>query len=101
MRIVTEETHRLERIIGDLLDLARLEGGGTSMRRERVDVERDLHARRASATSASCASAVFASFVASSRAPNTSSAIRTVSSRRCRTWPPTRCGTHPKEARSS
>jgi two-component system OmpR family sensor kinase len=40
MRIVTEETHRLERIIGDLLDLARLEGGGTSFRRERVDVNR-------------------------------------------------------------
>jgi signal transduction histidine kinase len=38
LQIVTEETHRLERIIGDLLDLARLEGGGTSMRRERVDV---------------------------------------------------------------
>ena len=38
MRIVTEETHRLERIIGDLLDLARLEGGGTSFRRERVDL---------------------------------------------------------------
>jgi two-component system sensor histidine kinase ResE len=38
LHIVTEETHRLERIIGDLLDLARLEGGGTSMRRERVDV---------------------------------------------------------------
>ena len=38
MRIVTEETHRLERIIGDLLDLARLEGGGTSFRRDRVDV---------------------------------------------------------------
>jgi signal transduction histidine kinase len=36
MRIVTEETHRLERIVGDLLDLARLEGGGTTMRRERV-----------------------------------------------------------------
>jgi two-component system sensor histidine kinase BaeS len=36
--IVSEETHRLERIIGDLLDLARLEGGGTTMRRERVDV---------------------------------------------------------------
>jgi signal transduction histidine kinase len=56
LRIVTEETHRLERIIGDLLDLARLEGGGTSMRRERVDVnalfsrvatrhERELQAR--------------------------------------------------------
>jgi two-component system sensor histidine kinase BaeS len=39
MKIVTEETHRLERIIGDLLDLARLEGGGTSFRRERVDVD--------------------------------------------------------------
>jgi signal transduction histidine kinase len=38
MSIVTEETHRLEQIIGDLLDLARLEGGMT-LRRERVDVE--------------------------------------------------------------
>jgi signal transduction histidine kinase len=39
MRIVSEETHRLEHIVGDLLDLARLEGGGTTMRRERVPVE--------------------------------------------------------------
>ena len=30
MRIVSEETTRLEHIIGDLLDLARLEGGGTT-----------------------------------------------------------------------
>jgi signal transduction histidine kinase len=37
--IVMEETHRLERIIGDLLDLARLEGGGTSMRRVPVEIE--------------------------------------------------------------
>jgi signal transduction histidine kinase len=37
--IVTEETHRLERIIGDLLDLARLEGGGGTLRRESLDVE--------------------------------------------------------------
>jgi signal transduction histidine kinase len=36
LRIVTEETHRLERIVGDLLDMARLEGGGTTMRREPV-----------------------------------------------------------------
>jgi signal transduction histidine kinase len=36
--IVTEESYRLERIIGDLLDLARLEGGGTSMRQAIVDV---------------------------------------------------------------
>jgi two-component system, OmpR family, sensor kinase len=38
MRIIDEETRRLENIIGDLLDLARLEGGGTTFRRERVDV---------------------------------------------------------------
>jgi signal transduction histidine kinase len=37
--VVTEETHRLERIIGDLLDLARLEGGGGTLRRENVDVQ--------------------------------------------------------------
>jgi signal transduction histidine kinase len=35
--IVDEETRRLERIIGDLLDLARLEGGGSTLRREFVD----------------------------------------------------------------
>ena len=38
MSIVTDETHRLEQIIGDLLDLARLEGGMT-LRREHADVE--------------------------------------------------------------
>jgi two-component system sensor histidine kinase BaeS len=36
--IVGEETERLEHIIGDLLDLARLEGGGGTLRRETVDV---------------------------------------------------------------
>ncbi len=36
LHVVNDETHRLERIIGDLLDLARLEGGGTQMRREPV-----------------------------------------------------------------
>jgi signal transduction histidine kinase len=38
LQIVSEETRRLERIVGDLLDLARLEGGGTAMRQERVQV---------------------------------------------------------------
>ena len=38
MRIVEEETHRLERIIGDLLDLARLEGGGGTLRFEHVAI---------------------------------------------------------------
>jgi len=36
--IVTEESYRLERIVGDLLDLARLEGGGTAMRQAIVHV---------------------------------------------------------------
>ena len=36
LRIIDEETHRLERIVGDLLDLAKLEGGGGSLRHERV-----------------------------------------------------------------
>jgi len=56
LHIVTEETHRLERIIGDLLDLARLEGGGSPLRRDTVEVaalfgrvaarhERELRAR--------------------------------------------------------
>jgi two-component system, OmpR family, sensor kinase len=38
LQIVSEETRRLERIVGDLLDLARLEGGGTTLRQERVQV---------------------------------------------------------------
>jgi signal transduction histidine kinase len=59
LSIVTEETHRLERIIGDLLDLARLEGGGGTWKHDRVDVralfervaarhERELRERRIS-----------------------------------------------------
>jgi len=39
LHIIDEETHRLERIIGDLLDLARLEGGGGTFRREQVAVQ--------------------------------------------------------------
>jgi signal transduction histidine kinase len=44
LTIVGDETARLERIIGDLLDLARLEGGGGSLQLESVRVE-DLFAR--------------------------------------------------------
>jgi len=43
MGIVTEETNRLEQIIGDLLDLARLEGGGMTLRRERVGLASIFH----------------------------------------------------------
>jgi len=42
--IVEQETHKLEAIIGDLLDLARLEGGGDRLRAEPVAVE-DLFKR--------------------------------------------------------
>ena len=55
--IVDEETRRLEHIIGDLLELARLEGGGQRLRTDPVPVarlfdriaarhERELHQRR-------------------------------------------------------
>jgi signal transduction histidine kinase len=39
LHIVTEETLRLEAIIGDLLDLARLEGGGAALARDAVPVQ--------------------------------------------------------------
>ncbi len=38
LEIVEQETHKLEAIIGDLLDLARLEGGGDKLRTEPVSV---------------------------------------------------------------
>ena len=38
LHIIDEETHRLERIVGDLLDLAKLEGGGGALRHERVSL---------------------------------------------------------------
>jgi signal transduction histidine kinase len=38
LTIISDETNRLERLIGELLDLARLDGGGGSLRVERVPV---------------------------------------------------------------
>ena len=38
LHIVVDETERMEHIIGDLLDLARLEGGGGTWKREAVSV---------------------------------------------------------------
>ena len=38
LNIVTDETERLEHIVGDLLELARLEGGGGSWREEDVQI---------------------------------------------------------------
>ena len=44
LEIVHQETHKLEAIIGDLLDLARLEGGGDTLERDAVLVD-DLFRR--------------------------------------------------------
>src|SRR6185295_7039882 len=44
LAVIEEETHKLEAIIGDLLDLARLEGGGDTLEREPVLVD-DLFRR--------------------------------------------------------
>ena len=56
LEIIDDETHRLERIVGDLLDLARLEGGGTALRHDRAcpvqalfDRVRARHEREAAA----------------------------------------------------
>jgi signal transduction histidine kinase len=39
LEVIGDETGRLEQLIGDLLDLSRLEAGGDSLRREDVSVE--------------------------------------------------------------
>ena len=48
LSIVTDETERLEHIVGDLLDLARLEGGGGSWREEDVSIRAVARAGQAS-----------------------------------------------------
>src|SRR5262249_11428009 len=39
LQIIADETARIERLIGDLLDLAKLEGGGIALRLETVPVD--------------------------------------------------------------
>ena len=46
LRIIDDETHRLERIVGDLLDLAKLESGGARLQPDTVHI-RDLFSRAA------------------------------------------------------
>ncbi len=54
--IIGDETARVERLIGDLMELARLEGGGGSLRHERVAVAQ-LFARVAARHERACADA--------------------------------------------
>ena len=100
LEIVSEETHRLERIVGDLLDLARLEGGGSAMRRERVDVEA-LFARVAARHERELRQRnVRLELQRRTWRRDRDRAMPIVWSRRCRIWPRTRCGTRPMAARS-
>ena len=98
--IVEEETHRLERIIGDLLDLARLEGGGGTIRREQVSVQSLFDRVRARHERESLARDIRIAFDVAGWRRVSSKAIPIASSRRCRTSPPTRCGTRPSTAPS-
>jgi len=56
LSIIGDETHRLERLIGDLLDLARLEGGGGSLHCDVVPVA-DLFDRVVARHEPACADA--------------------------------------------
>ena len=93
LTIIRDETQRVEHIVGDLLDLARLEGGGESFDAQDVPLE-DLfgrvlarHGQRGRADRAW-------SWLPTSRPGRRSSpAIRCGLNRRFRTSPRTRCGT--------
>jgi two-component system sensor histidine kinase KdpD len=50
LQSIREEAERLNRYVGDLLDMTRLEGGGLSTRREWVDVRDTLRAAEARVT---------------------------------------------------
>jgi len=56
LAIISDETNRLERLIGDLLDLARLEGGGGTLTLDRVAVA-DLFGRVAARHERACQAA--------------------------------------------
>ena len=99
--IVTEETLRLEAIIGDLLDLARLEGGGGSLERRHGAGRPPVRARvRPAPGHARGAGRRRSSATSRAGADVRRSATSAGSSRCCRTWSPTPCATRRAAAAS-
>ena len=85
LEIVEEETHKLEAIIGDLLDLARLEGGGDTLDSEEVLVD-DLLRRVADRHQPVLLEPRhYAQHDRRPRTRRSSGEMRIVSNRRCRT----------------
>ena len=99
LTIISDETNRLERLIGELLDLARLDGGGGSLQVERVPVadlfDRVDGAARARARSRPASRCRRAIEPGRRRSP----AIATGWSRRCRIWRPMPSATRRAAAR--
>ena len=98
--IVTEETLRLEAIIGDLLDLARLEGGGGSFEREAVPLARLFERAFARHQGALDERGVTLERHIDAGRRGRASATSGGSSRWCRTWSPTPSATRRAAAAS-
>ena len=96
--IVHEETHKLEAIIGDLLDLARLEGGADTLKPTTVNVDRSVRRALPTATARDGRARHPARDRAARSVRRRSGATRRGSSRRYRTWPRTRSATRRRRA---
>ena len=89
VKVIQEEGERIERLVKDLLDLARFEAGGMSLEQDNVDVDELFE--RVSERHAQAAQDKGVDRSRSNRTTTTSGwwAIRCASNRRCRTWRPT------------
>ena len=99
--IVQQETQRLERTVGDLLDLARLDAGGLTLSTQRRPREGALPARAGTARARVAREGRHAHLHDRSRGRTPFAATATGWSRRCRTSRPTRCATPGRRGRSS
>jgi two-component system sensor histidine kinase BaeS len=99
LTIISDETNRLERLIGELLDLARLEGGGGSLQTARVPIagSSDRVAARHERALQSAGVTLQAASIPPRR--DVDRRPRSAGSRRCRTSRPTRSATRRRAAR--